>query len=348
MSKQSVKSAIVDKYSKLTLIELEKTLERLKQQQDSRPDRATNQEISAARIALQQRQHLIKAKVMQFEQTNNRHLLFFVSTQGFVKLAGRSALFFSMTIADRINWRCSLKPDTDHYSPSDDGIISFKNLDRVSIQMSQINIFPDLDLSDSELHYFKLTKTYSDEQVAKLRDNSRQDIKRITEIILPASPMPTLYDSITQASQLIYYLVKHSSDGVFRGTIGRKMVEESCDMSNCYLRFAALRGKSSPEDLAKIVELAGNIRRTIAYGSRIQIIHHRDARRILEELIKIERLATSAYNRILTLPKSSALPNTSSISKPTPTNITRTSDPAPTSSTRISKPTPTQSPKTSK
>lgn len=299
MSKQSVKTAIVDKYSTLNLIELEKVLNRLQQRQNVKPTSALAQEVSAVRIALQQRQHSLKAEVMSFEQTNNHHLLFFTSTQGFAKLAGHSALFFAMTIAERINWRCSLKPDTDHYSPSEDGIIAFKSLERISTQLSQINIYPDKTTSTPELHYFKLQRIYNPDQIAKLRDNSRQNIKRISEIVLPASPIPSLYESISQASQLIYYLVKHSADGLFRDTIGYQMIDKACRMSNAYLRYASLKGRSNPEDLVLIADLSNELRHTIAFGTKIQVIHHRDARKILEELIRVDRIARAAHNRTI-------------------------------------------------
>ncbi len=296
MAKASVKSTDVDKYSNLTLTELESVIDALQANQRSSPTATTNQDPTAARFALQQRQHLIKSKVMEFERTNSNYLLFFSSTKGFVKIAGHSALFFAATIADRIHWRYSLKLDTDHYSVSEDGIISFRSLPPIAARLSEINIFPDDSISDDELHYYKLAKVYSEEQIAKLRDNSKQDIKRIMTIVLPTSPIPSLYDAIMQAGQLLYYQFKHLSDGLARDTIGQRMVLVTYDMTMEYLKFARSK-KNNYQHLANIIEQARELRFGVAYVSRLQILHHREVCKILEHLVSIERIAAKAYLR---------------------------------------------------
>lgn len=296
MAKASVKSTDVDKYSNLTLTELESVIDALQANQRSSPTATTNQDLTAARFALQQRQHLIKSKVMEFERTNSNYLLFFSSTKGFVKIAGHSALFFAATIADRIHWRYSLKLDTDHYSVSEDGIISFRSLPPIAARLSEIDIFPDDSISDDELHYYKLAKVYSEEQIAKLRDNSKQDIKRIMTIVLPTSPIPSLYDAIMQAGQLLYYQFKHLSDGLARDTIGQRIVLVTYDMTMEYLKFARSK-KNNYQHLANIIEQARELRFGVAYVSRLQILHHREVCKILEHLVSIERIAAKAYLR---------------------------------------------------
>lgn len=296
MAKASVKSTDVDKYSNLTLTELESVIDALQANQRSSPTATTNQDLTAARFALQQRQHLIKSKVMEFERTNSNYLLFFSSTKGFVKIAGHSALFFAATIADRIHWRYSLKLDTDHYSISEDGIISFRSLPPIAARLSEIDIFPDGSISDDELHYYKLAKVYSEEQIAKLRDNSKQDIKRIMTIVLPTSPIPSLYDAIMQAGQLLYYQFKHLSDGLARDTIGQRMVLVTYDMTMEYLKFARSK-KNNYQHLANIIEQARELRFGVAYVSKLQILHHREVCKILEHLVSIERIAAKAYLR---------------------------------------------------
>lgn len=296
MAKASVKSTDVDKYSNLTLTELESVIDALQANQRSSPTATTTQDLTAARFALQQRQRLIKSKVMELERTNSNYLLFFSSTKGFVKIAGHSALFFAATIADRIHWRYSLKLDTDHYSVSEDGIISFRSLPPIAARLSEIDIFPDDSISDDELHYYKLAKVYSEEQIAKLRDNSKQDIKRIMTIVLPTSPIPSLYDAIMQAGQLLYYQFKHLSDGLARDTIGQRMVLVTYDMTMEYLKFARSK-KNNYQHLANIIEQARELRFGVAYVSRLQILHHREVCKILEHLVSIERIAAKAYLR---------------------------------------------------
>ncbi len=297
MTKTSIKTALLNKYEHLTLPEIEQVIEDLLAQQKAAPEVRLTQDLAAARYALQQRQRQIKARVIEFEQTNNRHLVFFISTKGFVKLAGHSALFFAMTIADRIHWRYSLKLDTDHYSVSEDGIISFRALDTIAARLGEINVFPDRKYEDPELFYFELPKVYNDDQIDRLRDNAKQDIKRIMTIVLPASPIPSLYDAIMQASQLIYYQFKHLSDDLARDTLGHQMIANSYDMALEYLRYARCKNKADQRNLLKIIELTRELRFGIAYASKLQILHHREVCKILEYLVSAERIAAKAYLR---------------------------------------------------
>lgn len=297
MAKASVKSININKYDDLNLMDLEAIISDLQAQQKVAPSSQITQNLSAARYALQQRQHKIKAQVMEFEQTNNQHLLFFASTNDFVKIAGHSALFFAVTIADRIHWRYSLKVDTDRYSTSEDGVISFRSLATISARLAEINIFPDKQLSSDELHYFKLSKVYSDEQIAKLRDNAKQDLERIMTIVLPTSPIPSLYDAIMQASQLVYFQFKHLSDSLARETIGQEMIMTTYRMAFEYLKYARTKNKLDNQHLVNIIEASREIRYGIAYASKLQILHHREVCQILEQLISIERIAARAYLR---------------------------------------------------
>lgn len=297
MTKASVKSTILKKYGGLNLLELETIIKDLEEQQKAKPTTTKTQELTTVRYALQQRQRELKATVMQFESTNTHHLLFFNSTSGFVKIAGRSALFFAATIADRIHWRYSLKADTDRYSTSEDGVISFRSLEKIHDRLAEINIFPDPDLETPELHYYKLGKVYNDDQIDKLRDRARRDLERIMTIVLPTSPIPSLYDAIMQASQLIYFQFKHLSDGLARDTIGHQMVLTSYQMANEYMKYARIKNRDERENLRRIIEASRSLRYGVAYASRLQILHHRDVCKILEQLVAIERIAAKAYLR---------------------------------------------------
>lgn len=301
VKKASVKPNDIEKYAHLNLHELEEVIEKLSN--SAHPSAQTD--LRAARQALRNRQRFIKAKVMEFEQFNDHHLLFFDSTSGFSKLAGHSVLFFSMTIADRIHWRCSVKVDTDHYSTSEDGTISFRSLGGLNELLAAINIYPDSERSDAEFHYYKLAKVYTEEQIAKLRDNSQRDAERISSIVLPRSPLPLLYDSITQVSHAIYYQFKHTSDQLAREVIGRRMILESYELMIQYLEYARADSSNSNTNLAKIISLTHRLRDGTAYLSRLQLLHHRDICQILEHLVLIDRIASKTYAKAIQAAKRS-------------------------------------------
>lgn len=297
MLKASIKSTAMKKYSGFSLVELESLIAELTDKQKSTPNKANFQELSTARYALQHHQRELKAKAMEFESHNNHHLLFFHSTNNFVKLAGHSALFFATTIADRIHWRYSLKADTDRYSTSEDGVISFRSLDKIHDRLAEINIFPDQDLTTPELHFYQLGKVYSDDQIAKLRDNAHRDLDRIMNIVMPVSPIPSLYDAIIQAGQISYYCFKHLSDPLAREALGNKLLLINFQMTSEYNKFARAKDSSGQENLRNIIKLARDSKDILAYASRLNILHHRDTCKALDYLVSIERIATKAYLR---------------------------------------------------
>lgn len=302
MTKSLAKSSSLEKYSQQTLSELADILDALTTKQQNQPPKspehkATSKEMSVVRLAIQQRQRLIKATAMQFEQTNTHHLLFFASTGGFVKIAGHSALFFASTIASRIHWRYSLKLDTDRYSVSEDGIISFRSIERIQMRLAEINIFLDDGLSDEEYFYFTLPKVYNDEQIDRLRDQAQDDLKQILNIVLPSSPIPMLYDAIMQTSQMLYYQFKHISDNLAKETIGHRVILMTCELSEDYFAYAHAKSKDSMKHLENIIKTARKLRHDVAYASKLQILHHREVRKVLEQLVAVERIASRAYMR---------------------------------------------------
>lgn len=295
--KASLKPTAMQKYSGLDLSQLETLIATLTAKQKSTPSNTTLREISAARYALQQYQRRLKAQVMEFEASNHQHLLFFNSTSNFVKLAGHSALFFATTVADRIHWRCSLKSDTDRYCISEDGIISFRSLDSLHDRLAEINIFPNHDLTTPELHFYQLNKIYTDEQISKLRDNAHRDLERIMNIVMPVSPIPSLYDAIIQSSQIAYYSFKHLSDSTARDSFGPRALQIGSQMAHEYGKFARAQDGSSRDSLIAILQLARELKDLLAYASRIGLIHHRDTCKALDYLVSVERIATKIYLR---------------------------------------------------
>mgnify|MGYP001043376217 FL=1 len=311
----SIKTAEIDKYANLDLHQLETALKAIQQEPPSSANKATAR---AIRQAIRQRQRIIKAQVMEFEQANDHHLLVFDSTDNFSKIAGRSVLFYTLTIADRIHRRYSVKNDTDDYSRSEDGVVSIRAIEQLELQLAEINIFPDRKLSTSELHFYKLPKVYNDEQIAKLRDRSRQDVERITSIILPLSPIPDLYTLILEMNRLLYHNCKRISDTLARETLVRPMILDANEMLVSYLNFANAKPSSGivhqianstysstgqttkpqsvqAQNLLNLLLYTRNIRNNLANIENLRLIHHRELCDILERLVEIERITAREY-----------------------------------------------------
>ena len=271
------------------------------------------------RQAIHQRQRWIKAQVMAFEQTNNQHLLLFDSTENFAKFAGNSVLFYTMTIADRLHRRFNVKNDSDNYSPSDEGIVSIRSRTQLEAQLATINIFPDQERSTSELHFYRLEKIYTDEQIAKLRDRSERDTERIALLISPQSPVPELHQLILDLNRKIYHHSKQVSDSLARKTLVGPLMMEANELLVGYLNFANAKadGGIIHPPLAELVTAASrkevsiplrnlsgmlialrNLRHNLANMHNLRLFHNRDLLQLLELLAKVERLTAREYNKL--------------------------------------------------
>lgn len=283
----------IAEFANLPLREIEALAEKFRN--DESPE--AHQSFRAARQALSTRQRQLKADVMAFEKSNTHHLLFYDSTAGFVKMAGNSVLFFAASISKRLHWRFSIKLDTDHYSPSEDGVISIRSFEHLSTQLAEIDILPDPELNRPDLHFYKLGKIWTEEQIADLRDQISQESERIAALVMPSSPMPVLYDAIIKSAHLIYYRFKHLPDSFARETVGTEIVLKSHHLVTAYLAYANTPKSRSLPILAQIIELARDLRHSMAYLSRLGILHHRDIYKILDQLTTVERLSSQAYKR---------------------------------------------------
>lgn len=321
MTKKSpIKTTEIDALKHLDLHQLETNIRELQQLP---PTSEIKSKLRTLRQAVRQRQHVIKAQVMAFEQTNDHHLLVFDSTDNFSKIAGHSVLFYAFTIADRIHRRYSVKNDTDGYSRSEEGIVSVRAIDQLATQLTEINIFPDPDLSTTELHFYKLPRIYSDEQIAKLRDRSKQDAERISSIISPLSPVPELYTLLLEFNRLLYYNCKRISDTLARETLIRQMIFQANELIVSYLNFANAKGtagivhRQNPQDiyitashatkpqstqaqnLFNLLLDARALRNNLANIENLKLIHHRELCEILEKLVEIERITGREYAKQL-------------------------------------------------
>lgn len=310
----SIKTVKLEKYQDLNLHELEAVISELQHQP---PTDDIDAELRAAHHALRKRLRLIKARVMEFEQTNDHHLLIYDSTNNFAKIAGRSVLFYTLTIANRLHRRFSVKPDTDGYSNSDDGVISLRAIDPLETGLASLNIFPDRELSDGELHFYKLPKTYTEEQINNFRNDARQDHARITSIIIPRSPIPILYTNLLELNQILYHSSRRISDNFAREAILRPIIEKAQQLLVDYLAFAnyntikpiavnttttehtapALTGRA--EILFNILLNSRQLRFAMANIENLRLISHRELGEILAHIVEAERITTREYQKLL-------------------------------------------------
>lgn len=306
-----------DSYISLDLHQLETTIHDLEQ---SPPSSETKTALRAARQTLRQRQREIKARAMEFERTNNQHLLLFDSTENFSKIAGHSVLFYTLTIADQLHRHYNVKPDSDDYSRSEDGIVAIRGLAQLATQLSTLNIELDSELSDTELHFYKLPRAYTAEEIAELRDQSHQDSERIASMLLPHSPLPALHQLILEIERLVYQCIQHVDGQYAREIIFARMLLDADDMLAAYLNFANTKPhaglvsreifhrfetffdqasprptSSATKNLFSILLCARDLRNYLAMAENLRLIHDRELCNLLEKIVELEHLTSRAY-----------------------------------------------------
>lgn len=310
----SIKTHELETYDHLDLHQLETILHNL---QKSPPSPQTKHTARVVRQALRLRQHQLKATVMEFEMTNSHYLLVYDSTENFSKIAGHSVLFYTLTIADRIHRRYSIKNDTDNYSFSYDGIVSIRSVAQLAAQLAEINIYPDRQRSTTELHFFKLPKVYTDTQIEKLRDRSHRDAAYITSTILPDSPLPELHYLILELNRELYYNCRRISDHLALDALVKPLITEANEILVAYLNFANAKSShglihhsiqiqlstaehESPQtvkskNLLGILISTRNLRNNLANIENLRLLHHRDLCSIIRHLVEIEQITAHAY-----------------------------------------------------
>ncbi len=279
------------------LHELENLLTAIEKSPKS-PERSMR--LRGLRASIIQRQHTIKAKAMEFEQDNDRHLLIFDSTNGYSKVAGNSVLFYTTNIAARINRRYNLKIDTDRYFKSEDGIVSLKLNDELTTQLANIHIYPDRFLSTKELHFFHLDKIYTRNQIETMRDQASSDSTKITSLILPKTPTPLLNDAVMQLNQSLFLACKQTSTTLAREIFLIPLLEKAHQMALYYVEYANSKSnKKSLQSIHKIYENTIYIKNSMSNLNNLHLIHSRKITKILASLIDIEHLSTKIYQELL-------------------------------------------------
>lgn len=319
--KQPIKTVELDFYSHLTVRELEAKIAELEKQDATVKN---GKEMRVLKTALRERLHVVKGRVMSFEEGNTHHLLFYDSTGGFRKMAGNSVLFYSLKIVERIGRRCKVMPDKDRYARSEDGIVSIKSYADLDEKLALLGIVPDTELSREELHFYKLPRVYTDEQIEKLRDLAGQDLEKIQEIILPQSPLPDLYRALLELNQMVYHNTRNITDAYARRVYGETLAAEADLALRSYLGMANVRvqttwakaevqrnlaqvnslvrasaDKVAGQNLMNLLISVAQMKGRMSNIENLRLLHHKQIGRILTKLILIERMAEREYGKIL-------------------------------------------------
>lgn len=269
-------------------------------------------------VALHQRQRIIKEQVMNFEVDNRQYLLLYTSTDGYYKMAGRSVLFYTARIVPRLGRRVTVRPDTDHYHPSGEGIVSIKNLARLAEQLSQLGILPDPERSTSELYFYKFPYRLSDAQIATLRDKNEIVRQRLNQNLRPIGPIPELHYQLMMAFELSFNILRSTRGSAERELITEGLIRPLQAMLAAYNSYVGARPDfefyylpptptcwaqpmpTSPraQILLSLIYHSCYLHDQAGFLDQVRVMHRTRLTRVLQYNHEIQRLAIAAYQEL--------------------------------------------------
>lgn len=269
-------------------------------------------------VALHQRQRTIKEQVMNFETDNRQYLLLYTSTDGYYKMAGRSVLFYTARIVPRLGRRVTVRPDTDHYYPSGEGIVSIKNLVRLAEQLSQLGILPDSEHSTSELYFYKFPYRLSDAQIATLRDKNEIVRERLNQNLRPIGPIPDLHYQLMMAFELSFNILRSTRGNADRELITDGLIRPLQAMLAAYNSYIGARPDfefyylppmptcwaqpipTSPraQILLSLIYYSFYLHDQAGFLDQVRVMHRTRLMRVLQYNHEIQQLAIEAYQEL--------------------------------------------------
>lgn len=178
----------------------------------------------------------VKKKVFEFEKRNRSRIVVFASTGGWYKIGGRSALFYYYDVAPRLGETPKLQSDRDFYSRFENGVISIRDLEKLSKKLSILGITMDKDHSSAKMIVYNLSKAYTEEDIARLQDVEQVKHEEYNKIIGLKDAWPKYYTILRQTFKRVYEFVR-KSDTTMRDAVGVKMVDNMAEAIELYYKY---------------------------------------------------------------------------------------------------------------
>ena len=235
--------------------------------------------------ALRARSEKIKKKVFEFEKRNRSKLILFVSTGGFWKMGGNSALFFYHVIAPRIKADAKIKPDRDFYSNFPHGVISFKDIDGLERKLKIIDV--KLKTRSEDVIIFELNETFSDEEIERLEKIEKVKREKINTILDVKNSKAGLFVELKNFHESVFIIVRKMESGV-REIIGKEFYEQVLGIFENY--FFATKDDLWSEYMLKIYQNLPEIKIKLKIMQELNLIDVDKCLALAQRLGNIEKL----------------------------------------------------------
>lgn len=175
----------------------------------NKEQKAQNDKKAAIGRTIATKKQSAKEFAYTYEITNNRTLLLFYSGEGWWKMGGNSALFYTHLIAPRLNIKASLKPDRDFYSKFMDGIVSIRDYSALKMNLKKLGIIVK---EENELWtMFDLSFKVSQAELNNIRSIREDKIEQINQIVSVKNLYPSIAALGRKIAKSLYTKTNHCS-----------------------------------------------------------------------------------------------------------------------------------------
>ncbi len=255
--------------------------------------KSAKQDIDELKREIRHLQEKYKAAAMELEKNNLSELIFIDSTNGFKKLVGNSALFYTHDIAKRIGRRVNLLADTDRYSRSENGVVCLKLTGDLENSLASVFIVRSSEQQIEGLTRFMLPAKHSTKELEEIKNDANKISEQINTIVVPKSLIPTIFSDLRELNVIVFQHTQNMPPFA-RNIIGSELLATSDKM---LLRYCeTTNGDLKVEDgLLRIIKGARFIKYEMKNVESLRLMHNKTIMQILELVVRIEKEALKEY-----------------------------------------------------
>ena len=180
-----------------------------------------------------------KNYVLEFEKSNYKYLVLMRSTNGFYKIFGHSALYYTYSLAPKLNLVAHLQDDKDFTSKSNEGFVSIKNLQALTDALATLNIkLIKTKNTTGDFLVYKFPWQFTNQQITNYAEQNLTKLQKFNHIVIVDNIIPILFLQIEELLKAVYENVRGMNGPIEREAFGYQIIKKTTHMAHLYLGLA--------------------------------------------------------------------------------------------------------------
>ncbi|MBQ6414265.1 hypothetical protein IJI28_01410 [Candidatus Saccharibacteria bacterium] len=180
-----------------------------------------------------------KNYIMEFEKTNYNYLALVRSTHNYYKIFGHSALFYTYSLAPKLNLNANLQDDKDYTSKSDTGFVSIRDISKLTTLLATLDIKRVKTKNQTgDFVLFKFPWAFTETQINDFNEQNLIQLQQFNHIVIVDNVIPVLFITAEELLKTIYENVRGMGNPVAREALGYKIITSATTIIYLYLDLA--------------------------------------------------------------------------------------------------------------